>query len=390
MNYTAHTPAISAGLLAAVPNFAVTSASARTHSAAAFSLPALSVTNDFLLGLAVGVLASGVVVFITFTASEKLDKRKKQDGALAVSSPSATDGPEHSIDGQVGAAPVFSGTHAAVDYVDVAEHYVQKISWHERMAARAAGVKTMLTERLGQDMMQDVPVITRADGSVGDVGTSWWDAAVASKHYRLQAIPSTEEVLEATASYHVENPAPMQNNALSSPSRSEQIRHRVPVVDLGVFPENSTRARIDNDDALWAQAMSAMDARDTEPATAAGTPSDELDPATLHAPDTPTEVLPFRPVAGHPEVVDQSSYVDYLLRQEMEKNGSDAVKRTSRDYLRLLEGGSLSTAPTLFNLARTRRDHAGYVAKHLAAATQESEYSKPLGSSVNYRVAYEA
>lgn len=64
-----------------------------------------------------------------------------------------------------------------VDYADVAEDYVRKITFAERMAARAKGVASVLQERLGAAKMEGLPVIARADGSVGDVGESWWDQA---------------------------------------------------------------------------------------------------------------------------------------------------------------------------------------------------------------------
>jgi len=48
----------------------------------------------------------------------------------------------------------------------------------ERMTNRARGVADLLSERLTSDMMAGVPIIARADGSVGDVGTTWWDKAM--------------------------------------------------------------------------------------------------------------------------------------------------------------------------------------------------------------------
>ncbi|MCI5950439.1 MAG: hypothetical protein MRZ21_07150 [Coriobacteriaceae bacterium] len=65
----------------------------------------------------------------------------------------------------------------SVDYADVADDYVRKITLAERMAARAKGVASVLQERLGAAKMEGLPVIARADGSVGDVGEAWWDQA---------------------------------------------------------------------------------------------------------------------------------------------------------------------------------------------------------------------
>ena len=238
----------------------------------------------------------------------------------------------------------------------------------------------------------------------GDVGTDWWDAAMAANLRRDKFVLAAEKDFDIMSAHHHVTPAtpevpqpakPHVNPTVvpntQSVSRADQIRCRIPEVDLGIYPEHRNTACVDNTEDLWNQAMTAMEARDTEPATAAGTPSDELDPSTLHAPDTPTAVLPFRPVAGHPEVVDKSSYVDYLLRQEIENNGSDAVKRSSRDYLRVLEGGSMSSAPTLFNIARAEQAKSNYVPKHMAGVAKdaENEAVKSQEESV-YRFANEA
>ncbi len=67
---------------------------------------------------------------------------------------------------------------ANADYLDVAEDYVNRITLRDRMAARAKGVAGVLAERLGSSKMEGLPVIARADGSVGDVGEQWWNNAV--------------------------------------------------------------------------------------------------------------------------------------------------------------------------------------------------------------------
>ena len=66
---------------------------------------------------------------------------------------------------------------ASTDYADIAEDYVRKLTLAERMASRAKGVAEVLSERLGGSRMEGLPVIERADGTVGDVGEIWWDSA---------------------------------------------------------------------------------------------------------------------------------------------------------------------------------------------------------------------
>ena len=68
--------------------------------------------------------------------------------------------------------------HSTNDYAQIAENYTKLLSWRERTVARAKGAAAVLLERLGQDPMDGLPIIERADGTVGDVGTAWWTKAV--------------------------------------------------------------------------------------------------------------------------------------------------------------------------------------------------------------------
>ncbi len=74
-----------------------------------------------------------------------------------------------------------AGANANADYLDVAEAYVNRITLADRMAKRAKGVAGVLSERLGASKMEGLPVIARADGSVGDVGENWWNDAVGNE-----------------------------------------------------------------------------------------------------------------------------------------------------------------------------------------------------------------
>ena len=57
------------------------------------------------------------------------------------------------------------GAHSSDDYGDIATNYVKRRTWSQRMQERAHGVAEVLADRLGHDPMEDVPVITRADGT---------------------------------------------------------------------------------------------------------------------------------------------------------------------------------------------------------------------------------
>ena len=50
------------------------------------------------------------------------------------------------------------------------------------VVARAKGVAETLAERLESSHMRDLPVIERADGTVGDVGETWWNDSVGPEH----------------------------------------------------------------------------------------------------------------------------------------------------------------------------------------------------------------
>ncbi|OFK24003.1 hypothetical protein [Olsenella sp. HMSC062G07] len=94
----------------------------------------------------------------------------------AAASPSPT--PRRALTTAAGTsdAPARDGAqHLSSDLEDFAEHYVSRITLAERLAAKARGVREVLAERLGGDRFEGLPIIERADGSVGDVGTSWWN-----------------------------------------------------------------------------------------------------------------------------------------------------------------------------------------------------------------------
>ena len=52
-----------------------------------------------------------------------------------------------------------AASHATDDYGQIAENYVRRITFRDRMARRAEGVAAALTSRFGEDMMDGLPVI---------------------------------------------------------------------------------------------------------------------------------------------------------------------------------------------------------------------------------------
>lgn len=298
----------------------------------------------------------------------------EQTGNIRVQSVSDASNAEEAIEDAWSAWE--AGAKASNDYVDVAEGYVRTRTLAERMSARAKGVASVLSERLGSAKMEGLPVIERADGSVGDVGESWWDEAfgddvrtVASASFGGQSVEDTmadnsavlftaqtpAEAEAARAVWQTQQPAPQQpapaaqatpaaQPATEAPTRSvrDELEARLGNPEEA-FPEK--KRYTDEQQDLWAVALAALDERYEEQVNmAAPAPV----PASVDLLDEPegleadTAFIPFRPQAGHPEVVDTDSYVDLLVDQELARNESASVRRLARhkirDYFKVIDG----------------------------------------------------
>lgn len=249
------------------------------------------------------------------------------------------------------------GLHAAKDYVDIAENYVGKQTFRQRMATRAQGVAATLSARIDANRMEGLPVIERADGSVGDVGTTWWTAAVGPSI--SGPIKMGEDDADAIpSSFGVDGIDELQFMSASP----RDISRRIAPVEEDAYPEKRSIGDVTEDD--WDRALKAMDEKIqgggiavqtsvavASPATPKATAPQPLEPFSdcvgdedsLDEPDgieQDTQFLYFRPPAGHPEVVDTETYVDYLVAEEFSRNPSAAARSSSRDYLRIIEGGT--------------------------------------------------
>lgn len=261
------------------------------------------------------------------------------------------------------------------DYGEVADAYVRHKSFRERMLIRAKGVAAVLSERIGADAMEGLPVIERADGTVGDVGTSWWEAsaeehrrtigrdfqnsfsqsqgierdyvAMATEmtgpfdplmtpqgHPRPSAIPGADLAPQApSAAISADDTDPME--------RSISIARRVAPLEETAYPEAADEPLGDG----WDAALAALDERfDDNLVAVRHSFSDFIGgPDTLDEPDgleEPTDFLPFKPQANHPEAQSTAAYVDLLLGQEIARHGSSQVRAHAKRYLKVLEGGT--------------------------------------------------
>ena len=243
--------------------------------------------------------------------------------------------------------------HAALDYEEIAENYVRRLSFREKMARRAKGVAANLMERLGSDKMDGVPVITRADGSVGDVGTSWWEASVGAEAISPTSGFAPEDDIAIPSDFGSRAPqagaAPAARRQPGGRSVAERLgslgtfeQSPVPGGAVSHVPAGDTTARMG-----FSDMVGGSDSLD-EP--------DNLEPQTAF--------IPFRPVAGHPEITDTESYVNHILEEELSRCASSSVRNNSKRYLRMIEGGRYSSVrrPEAFDTG------GGYVGKHFASS----------------------
>ncbi len=279
--------------------------------------------------------------------------------------------------------------HSTNDYAQIAENYTKLLSWRERTVARAKGAAAVLLERLGQDPMDGLPIIERADGTVGDVGTAWWTKAVGE-----ESITRDFGIAEIGAEAIPED---FTNHAAD-------ISSRISYVDQGVFPEKRTIDELEHTDD-WTLALAAMDEhlarhdqqqmRKYHPvqlpligqaaAEAEVANSAELSGAKSAAPRkvAAAQIRPSRE-PNYAAVVaqstamplvkatnDTSSHVQDIfdaVEREMAAELQAADERPTRELLRLIEGGTskMKKISSLDLGEKTAADKPSYKPRHFA------------------------
>lgn len=279
--------------------------------------------------------------------------------------------------------------HSTNDYAQIAENYTKLLSWRERTVARAKGAAAVLLERLGQDPMDGLPIIERADGTVGDVGTAWWTKAVGE-----ESITRDFGIAEIGAEAIPED---FTNHAAD-------ISSRISYVDQGVFPEKRTIDELEHVDD-WTLALAAMDEhlarhdqqqmRKYHPvqlpligqaaAEAEVASSVELSgakPAAYHkvaaAQMRPSREPNYAGVVAQSTAMplikatnDTSSHVQDIfdaVEREMAAELQAADERPTRELLRLIEGGTskMKKISSLDLGEKTSADKASYKPRHFA------------------------
>ena len=279
--------------------------------------------------------------------------------------------------------------HSTNDYAQIAENYTKLLSWRERTVARAKGAAAVLLERLGQDPMDGLPIIERADGTVGDVGTAWWTKAVGE-----ESITRDFGIAEIGAEAIPED---FTNHAAD-------ISSRISYVDQGVFPEKRTIDELEHADE-WTLALAAMDehlARHDQQQMRKyhlvqlpliGQVAVEAEVAS------PVELSGVKPAASHKVTADHmrpsrepnyagviaqstamplvkatndtSSHVQDIfdaVEREMAAELQAADERPTRELLRLIEGGTskMKKISSLDLGEKTSSDKVSYKPRHFA------------------------
>ena len=279
--------------------------------------------------------------------------------------------------------------HSTNDYAQIAENYTKLLSWRERTVARAKGAAAVLLERLGQDPMDGLPIIERADGTVGDVGTAWWTKAVGE-----ESITRDFGIAEIGAEAIPED---FTNHAAD-------ISSRISYVDQGVFPEKRTIDELEHADD-WTLALAAMDEHLAR--------HDQQQMRKYHPVQLPligqvaaeaevassVELSGAKPAASHKVAADQmrpsrepnyagvvaqstamplvkatndtSSHVQDIfdaVEREMAAELQAADERPTRELLRLIEGGTskMKKISSLDLDEKTSADKASYKPRHFA------------------------
>lgn len=269
-------------------------------------------------------------------------------GPAAAAEPSVAGSP-----GWEGAAP----SHMANDYGEIAEKYVRRRTLRERMSSRASGVASVLKIRLGADPLDGLPVIERADGTVGDVGTGWWNRALG------ESVGATGTPMAGPAKHAAPSAGPSVNAGQPEvgTARSSYISKSVAEVNVGVYPEHRSGDDLDHKDD-WDRALEAMDERVPQDSPVFMDYVGGID--TIDEPDSlwgsaGTAAPPMH--EGYPALSDTG---DLALpsRDDSASSRPAHARRSPREFLTVIEGGSQRMSP----LSPTG-DLTSYRPKHFAA-----------------------
>ena len=335
-------PAVYAGLAgalgAAIPHTAMATSSARDLESLASGM-----LLPLFFGTLVGAGIVGLAALVTSAGEEYEDDidiswpRRFAQPDYVEQAPLASDPREISAPlSRVGARTALDRPAAAYrispestgPYVPESSGYVNALARPYQASNRMRGVAAVLAERISGDPLGEGVMLSRSREVAGAQAASRWEGAAAPVRRSYQA-PARASV----PAY----PAP----AADTRSIDERIA-RIDTVNPYELPHIDAEDAFDD---LWNSALLALDERIIEQPLSF---VDEVgDSETLDEPDgleVDTDFIPFCAPAGHPEVVDTESYVDYLVRQEFALRAARNAAHLSSDghprFLRLVEGGT--------------------------------------------------
>jgi len=344
-------PALVAGLggasLALAPNIA-------------FGLTAQGLADAFFTSpiapFAVGVLGAAAVAGTVYNLVVKYAELKESGSDLSFSfiaprrHAKKTSRPSHAM--HAAEAPVAASLYKArhmspadfeksgVIRIQPAQDYAElrNAANDSRKKRTQKHLKTSFMETIDNVMMNGVPVIERADGTVGDVGTGWWSRGIGDKSISSDNALAGEAPVDAFL--HNRNRLTPQN-----------ITHRVAQIDEGLYPEKRTADDLDKSD-MWTSALEALDEKlgNTHQQNAYPVPA-------------------FIDVIGGSETIDEPEGMEpttgFIVLSSRARRAEDSadISKSSSLSLRIIEGGTHG-----MRIPRpASRTKSTYVGKHFAS-----------------------
>ena len=271
----------------------------------------------FALGFAAGAIMGGLAVGL-MNRSSKRQLREEIDEVMRVAEraedaarraearledqarENARRQVEEQSTGVLDRAPSAPVSEAVVAYE--AKSLVNKPSKEKEEQRRAErrnkGVQTLLQERLGSNVFNEMPVISRGAERA-----------------------ATEPIFIRT---------PRPKLALEPSVRAAVIDRRIPHFDESLYPD--TTADLHHNTDMFETAMRAME----DSLSAVPVPA-EAAPAQADQPTADLERI-VAPSASVATPSDASSHIDDLIQDEMERNRSGSARRYSRAHLTMIDG----------------------------------------------------
>lgn len=241
-------------------------------------------------------------------------------------------------------------------------------TYAEREANRKRGVFSLLSERLGSNMMSDIPVIERADGTVADIGARWWTDTMGSTMTQLTATNDAAKLgmRPADETTDLEAAATISANAQRR-ARARTLAERLPNFEAAAplypdsndaLPEPSRDTEDDSGD-LFEEAMRNMDDELPNPGI---TTSVDAMPTGVVPPEALGNFQNGRASAPVADDVVPTDDPERSLREDVEQFRADEHEMRRRSWHVVDGGAAANAAPSTDAPAQV---HSSYRPKHM-------------------------